>query len=264
MRLKVTHKTEYKYDAPLHYALQRLRLTPKSCALQKVLKWQTALDGADHEVSFEDHFGNVTELISCHGESHVIRIIASGEVETEDKAGVVGPHTGFVPLWLYACETALTTPGKGIRQLVRQVADGEPIPQLHDLMAQIRDAVSYQIGTTHAATTAEEALAHGEGVCQDHSHLFITGARLLGFPARYVSGYLMMDDRVEQAASHAWAEAHVDGLGWVGFDVSNGLSPDERYVRVATGLDYADAAPISGIRMGSSEETLAVSIRVEQ
>ena len=74
----------------------------------------------------------------------------------------------------------------------------------------------------------------------------------------------MMDDRVDQDASHAWAEAHLDGLGWVGFDVSNGISPDERYVRLATGLDSRDAAPISGMRMGSANESMIVSLQIQQ
>jgi transglutaminase-like putative cysteine protease len=86
----------------------------------------------------------------------------------------------------------------------------------------------------------------------------------MGFPARYVSGYLMMNDRVEQDASHAWAEAHVPGLGWVGFDVSNGISPDDRYVRLATGLDYRNAAPVSGMRIGASTESMDVSLQVQQ
>ena len=74
----------------------------------------------------------------------------------------------------------------------------------------------------------------------------------------------MMNDRVDQDASHAWAEAHVEGLGWVGFDVSNGISPDERYVRIATGLDYRDAAPVSGMRMGTANESMIVSVQVQQ
>ena len=73
-----------------------------------------------------------------------------------------------------------------------------------------------------------------------------------------------MNDRTHQDASHAWAEAHVDGLGWVGFDISNGISPDARYVRVATGLDYREAAPISGLRFGHGHETMDVSIHVQQ
>jgi transglutaminase-like putative cysteine protease len=113
-------------------------------------------------------------------------------------------------------------------------------------------------------TSAEAALAAGQGVCQDHAHIFIGAARLLGLPARYVSGYLMMDDRVDQEAGHAWAEAYVAGLGWVAFDVSNGISPDERYVRLATGFDYRDAAPVTGISIGAGEIELEVRLAVAQ
>jgi transglutaminase-like putative cysteine protease len=102
------------------------------------------------------------------------------------------------------------------------------------------------------------------GVCQDHAHIFITAMRLLGYPSRYVSGYLMMNDREEQDATHAWAEAHLDGIGWVGFDVSNGYSPDDRYIRVATGLDYKDASPMTGMRFGNNTEHLAVQLQVQQ
>ena len=101
----------------------------------------------------------------------------------------------------------------------------------------------------------------GTGVCQDHAHVFVTAARLLGLPARYVSGYLFVEDGQEDA-SHAWAEVAVEGLGWVGFDVANQISPDERYVRLAVGLDYREAAPISGVRRGAGGETLEVDVSV--
>ena len=107
-------------------------------------------------------------------------------------------------------------------------------------------------------------MSDGRGVCQDHAHIFIACARHLDYPARYVSGYLMMDDTTDQTAMHAWAEAYIEGLGWVGFDVSNGISPDARYVRVATGLDYSDASPITGMRIGGLSETLGVQIKVVQ
>jgi transglutaminase-like putative cysteine protease len=131
-------------------------------------------------------------------------------------------------------------------------------------MAAIHGRVAYTIGATDSTTVAEDALLQGSGVCQDHSHIFIAVSRLLGFPARYVSGYLMMNDRLDQVATHAWAEAHVDNLGWVAFDVANGISADERYVRVATGRDYRDAMPVAGIRLGKAQEQLAVHITVEQ
>ena len=138
------------------------------------------------------------------------------------------------------------------------------LAKLHGLMDLIAKRVTYSAGMTHSATPSEDALLAGQGVCQDHAHVFLSAARLMGIPGRYVSGYLMMNDREEQDASHAWAEAYVEGLGWVGFDVSNEMCPDERYVRVATGLDYRDAAPISGMRYGEASESMVVSVHVAQ
>lgn len=113
-------------------------------------------------------------------------------------------------------------------------------------------------------TPAEDAMQGSHGVCQDHAQIFVSAARLSGLPARYVSGYLMMDDQVDQDATHAWAEVCLPAIGWVGFDVSNGVSPDERYIRIAVGCDARDAAPIKGLRMGLADETLMVSLQVQQ
>ena len=264
MRLKITHRTEYRYDRPVHYALQRLRLVPCSGALQTVRSWSLAISGAREEVAFIDHFANDTRLVSVEGEPHMIAVEASGEVETHDRSGVAGPNRGFAPLWLFEQPTEMTAVGDGIRKLAGDMEGGADIGQLHRLLSTVRDRVAYTINTTDSGTTAEEALAQGTGVCQDHAHVFIAAARVLGFPARYVSGYLMMDATTQQAASHAWAEAHVGNLGWVSFDPANGISPDERYVRLAVGRDYRDAMPVSGIRLGAAEERLAVHVTVEQ
>lgn len=264
MRLRITHHTEYRYDAPLHYALQRLRLIPVDSKNQTVGNWDLQIVGAREEVRFRDQFANETVLISAEGEPHAISIEASGEVETFDTAGVVGDHRGFAPLWLFRRSTPLTTAGAGIRKLAAEMKEKDGLERLHGLMATVAERVTYMTGTTDAATEAEEALTRGSGVCQDHAHIFVSAARKAGFPARYVSGYLHMAGTDEQAASHAWAEAHVDDLGWVGFDPANGISPDERYVRIAVGLDYRDASPISGIRQGTGEEQLAVRVTVEQ
>lgn len=264
MRLKIVHRTDYRYDMPLAYALQRIRLFPQAGPTQKVLSWSIAVEGAREELRFADQFGNDTRLLSTGGESTGIAIEAIGEVETFDRTGVVGPHKGFAPLWLFERETELTAAGERVCAVAAEVGDGDGIARLHRLMAIIRERVAYREASTDAGTTAEAALELGNGVCQDHAHIFSAAARRLGFPARYVSGYLMLDDRLDQAAGHAWAEAHVEGLGWVAFDVANGIAPDERYVRLATGRDYRDAAPVSGIRLGWAEEQLAVRITVEQ
>jgi transglutaminase-like putative cysteine protease len=108
-----------------------------------------------------------------------------------------------------------------------------------------------------------EAVALRRGVCQDLSHIFIACARLIGAPARYVSGHLVkLNGEVEQQASHAWAEALVPGLGWVGFDAANGACPAETHVRVATGFDYMSAAPVRGTRIGGGAEELSVKLAV--
>jgi transglutaminase-like putative cysteine protease len=110
-------------------------------------------------------------------------------------------------------------------------------------------------------TTGAEALEQGSGVCQDHAHIFCALCRALGVPARYVSGYLTHGLGHEaHAASHAWAEAFVDSLGWVGFDPTNRACPDESYIRTAVGLDYAEASPVRGVRAGGGVETMTVRV----
>lgn len=264
MRLKITHRTEYSYDQPVSYALQRLRLVPLAGPTQQVGKWELAIDGAREELRYVDHFGNDTRLVSVSGAPHVVAVTATGEVDTQDKAGVFGPNRGFAPLWLYLPPTPLTQPGEGIARLAAEVPQGPQLERLHALMKLVFDGIKWVPGSTATSTTAEEALGQATGVCQDHAHIFSAAARVLGMPARYVSGYLLMDGGAEQVASHAWAEAHVDGLGWVGFDCTNDVCPDERYVRLACGRDYREAAPVSGIIMGQANERLAVSITVEQ
>ncbi|SOC42038.1 transglutaminase-like putative cysteine protease [Rhizobium subbaraonis] len=263
MRLKINHTSVYTYDEPVQYSLQRLRLTPKTQPGQTVLDWRTTVHGAHVEVGYADHFGNHVDLVSMNADQTTIRIVAEGEVETEDRSGVFGPHQGFVPLWLYLRDTPLTKAGRLVRELARTAEGETELARMHALMATLHKAVDYKAGETAADTTAERALEKGSGVCQDHTHIMISAARVLGLPARYVSGYLLMDGHVEQAASHAWADVHIQGLGWVGFDAANNICPDDRYVRLATGLCYRDAAPVSGLVLGRSAETMSVSIRVE-
>lgn len=265
MRLAITHRTRYDFDEPVVHALQRLRLTPKSTSGQSVIEWTMEIDGASREIEYEDHNCNTTTLVSVEpGVSHV-EIACTGLVDTDDQAGVIGRHAGHLPLWHFAGQSKMTRPGPAMRHLASGLsAENDRLEMLHLLSARVLDTVRYEKGRTDSNTTAEEAAAAGHGVCQDHAHIFIGCARQLGIPARYVSGYLMMQDRTMQEAGHAWAEAFVEGLGWVGFDISNGISPDARYVRVATGCDYGEAAPITGIRFGGNGDRLSVELEVAQ
>ncbi|PKP92898.1 MAG: transglutaminase [Alphaproteobacteria bacterium HGW-Alphaproteobacteria-14] len=266
MKLSIRHTSHYAFAQPVVHALQRLRLTPKETQGQHIIDWTMDFDNAHAELQYDDqHFNHVT-LIGLAPGAREVTVTCQGMVETDDNAGVIGRHSGHLPLWSFLRQTPLTRPGAKLRGLLREVqgpVDAAPLDFLHALSGLIRERIGYETGRTHSATTAEEAVGHGAGVCQDHAHIFIGAARAHGIPARYVSGYLMMDDRIEQEATHAWAEAHVEGLGWVGFDVSNGISPDPRYVRVATGNDYRDAAPITGISIGATAEVLTVGVAVE-
>ena len=263
MRLQVRHETTYDYDAPVGWGLQQLRLTPKATRAQRVLGWAVTVEGGRVELEFDDHHRNRVQLVSFEPGATRLRVLAEGEVEVEDAAGVLGPHGGFAPLWLFERATPRTEAGPGCRALVDRVS-GEPnsLFRLHDLSAAIADAVEWTDGSGDVARGAEAAITAGKGVCQDQAHVLIACARAMGIPARYVSGYLRLDGKDEADATHAWAEAWVPDLGWVGFDVANRMSPDGRYVRVATGLDYAEAAPVSGARRGTGGETLTVRVHV--
>lgn len=266
MQLAIRHTTRYRYAGPIAHGILRLKLTPKETQGQRILDWTMTYEGAREELTYDDQNFNHVTLVSVEEGAREVVISCSGKVDTEDSAGVIGRHAGHLPLWAFLGQTDLTRPGPRIKQLIGRVERSEAgmVDTLHDLSRVIREEVQYGTGSTHVATTAEEAVSDGMGVCQDHAHIFIAAARSLDIPARYVSGYLMMDDRVEQEASHAWAEAWVQNLGWVGFDISNGISPDPRYVRMATGRDYRDAAPITGISVGALTEDLSVDLAVEQ
>ncbi|MDN3644840.1 transglutaminase family protein [Pontixanthobacter aestiaquae] len=266
MRLSIRHNTRYRFREPVVHALQRLRLTPKETQGQKILDWKMSYENAEAEIEYDDQNFNTVTLVAVEPGAREVLISCEGLVDTEDNAGVIGRHSGHLPLWSFLGQTALTKPGPAVNKMLSDIGpqEGTKLDGLHALSERIRSDVAYMTGQTGVKTTAEEAASQGSGVCQDHAHIFIGAARAMDIPARYVSGYLMMNDRVEQDATHAWAEAHVDGLGWVGFDISNGISPDPRYVRVATGRDYRDASPITGITFGSSSEDLQVDVEVEQ
>lgn len=266
MLLTVSHTTRYTFADNVAHGLQRLRLKPKTTHGQEVLDWNMELIGAKPQAEYDDHHHNHTSLVSIEPGVPAVTITCHGTMRTADNHGITGPHTGHVPLWCFLRPTPLTRAGNRVRALIASVeADrSDRLQFLHALSAAVAAHVEYVPGATDVGTTAEQALMVGKGVCQDHAHVFISAARLLDIPTRYVGGYLLMEGQVEQEAGHGWAEAHIDGLGWVGFDVSNGISPDERYIRVATGCDYGEAAPVTGIALGGGDTDLHVHLCVDR
>ena len=264
MLISIRHISRYSYAEPVGYTIQSLRLTPASFAGQRVLDWRVHAVGAGMPLQFKDGFGNLVDLVAINASHAQLTIEAGGTVETSDRNGVVAGLAETMPRRVFLRETETTRPDAAIRALAAAARGPDPLSRLHDLVGAVRDRVEYVAGATDARTGAAEALAAGKGVCQDHAHIFIAAARTLGVPARYVTGYLVLDAPGTSEAHHAWAEAWVEGLGWVGFDVANGICPTERYVRLAAGLDAGYAAPVVGSRRGGSTERLDVSVEVQQ
>jgi transglutaminase-like putative cysteine protease len=264
MLISIRHITRYAYAEPVSYTIHSLRLTPLSFTGQRVVDWRVNAEGFGSPLQFKDGFGNIVHLCTSNTPHQEVAIEAAGTVETADCSGVVAGLPEGTPCRVFLRQTPQTRPDAAIGELASSIAGKDTLDRLHALAAAVRDRVAYEPGMTDVHTGAAEALADGKGVCQDHAHIFIAAARALGVPARYVTGYLMLEDLTRADAHHAWAEAWADGLGWVGFDVTNRICPTERYVRLACGLDASYAAPVTGSRRGGLSEQLSVAVDVAE
>lgn len=265
MNLTIEHETRYVFDEPAEHSIQCLRLTPRADPCQRVHSWHLDVRGVLWP--WTDGFDNIVHMCVRDELHEEIVVTVTGQVQTFDTSGVLTGSDGLSPL-IFLRETPFTRIDESIRTLavpfVEQKENGETLSVLHAVMRAIADAVEYRPGQTHVETDAAAALEQGQGVCQDHAHLFIACCRVLGVPARYVSGYLYAGPGDVQLASHAWAEAHVDNLGWVSFDPSNRQSATDAYVRLAIGFDYSSAGPLRGLRRGGGTEMLNVRVQVGQ
>jgi len=258
MQFSIQHTTEYSYSQPLNYSIQQLRLTPQDGFGQRVRNWSITVNGQLSQ--HQDTYGNLVHTMVLDGNHTEIKLIAKGEVET----GLVMTATQEkLPLTIYLRNTALTTADTQIQIFALPFGPLNTIADLEKLSASIIDQVPYVKGGTGVYTTAAQAFSARIGVCQDHAHIFISCCRSLDIPARYVSGYLFTDDG-HLSESHAWVDAWLKGVGWVSVDVSNRCLANASYIRLATGLDYHDACPVSGVRVGGGLETMQAGVNVWQ
>ncbi|WP_265502231.1 transglutaminase family protein [Paracoccus beibuensis] len=266
MKLQISHETVYRYARPIRNLVQSLRLTPSAFEGQKTHEWLIDVSGGIRGPGFRDGAGDWIEGWTVRGPAEEVTVSITGRIDTRDTAGVLRGHREMIHPMTYLRDTDATRPDSALRDLAGQ-ADGptDALGLAHMLSQLVSDRIAFRPGVTKSGTTAAEALALGEGVCQDHTHALIAIARTRGLPARYVSGYLhsTIDGKAHDAA-HAWAEIHVGQLGWVGFDAANRCCPDERYVRLGSGADASDAAPIRGVALGTGAEELDVRVRVEE
>lgn len=267
MKLKISHETLYRFDAPMRGVVQSHRLTPSRFEGQQVIDWSITVEGATRGASFRDGAGDWIETVTLLGPVSEIRVVVAGTVETRDLIGVLKGHRETVPPEAYLRPTLATTADVAVRALAEKalapIALNNPLGRAHALSEAVGEAIEYCPGETNPGTNASEALALGRGVCQDHTHTLIAVAQCSDIPARYVTGYLESGaDGVAHEASHAWAELWVQGIGWIGFDAANACCPDERYVRLGSGHDAQDAAPIRGVAAGVGVEALEVEVHI--
>lgn len=263
MRLDVHYRTAYRYDEAPQRVIQLLRVTPPSFSGQSVIDWRIDMDCDARLREARDGYGNIVHMLYLDRPAKELRITVCGRVVTEDRAGIVQGVPHDLPPPIFLRDTPLTAPGPAIRALAQSAGGGAPLDRVHALSARLHATMRFDAGATEADTSAEHACAEGHGVCQDFAQVLASAARLNGIPARYVSGHLFRRDGThDQSAAHAWTEAWIEELGWVGFDPVNGICPDDAYIRVASGLDYRDAAPVAGARSGGGTEHLSVEVAV--
>ncbi|OVZ57612.1 transglutaminase [Pigmentiphaga sp. NML080357] len=260
MRLFIHHETTYRYDVPVHYSIQQLRLVPGSGSAQVVVHWDLNAPGKLDAAT--DAYGNTVQTLVMTRPLSEMRFVVRGEVETTLlREGRLQEGPGRIPLEHFTCPTRLTEADDAVRELAQATGPLNRPAALVDLARHIQERVAYGSGITQVTSTAAEALALGQGVCQDHSHLLIACCRALGVPARYVSGYIDPGD-VPHAASHAWVDVWLDDAGWVSVDVTHGRYASGPYCRVAVGADYGSAAPVRGMRVGGGAEAMTVDVKV--
>jgi transglutaminase-like putative cysteine protease len=265
MRLSIDHHTIYRFSAPQGRLTQMLRLTPENTDDQTVASWNLHVDCDARLRPGRDGFGNKVTMLYVAGPIDSIEIAVSGEILTNSTNGVVHGAHEVLPPALFLRATPLTTADDAIAGFAAQaVTDGlDAVGRLHRLNLALNARFVADRARPVMGRTAIQAFGLDKATPRDMAHVFIACAHALGVPARYVSGYSRFAFGGEhRPAPHGWAEAFVQGLGWVAFDPSAGRSADEAYVRVAVALDAAGAAPVAGSRLGEGDEEMDVDVTV--
>lgn len=262
MQLHIRHETRYRYERPVKYSVQSLHLTPRRDPCQRAVTWNILAPG--RRVEQIDAYGNISHLLTIEQPHREIHIVVRGVVETADiesrqDDGPLSPLAFLAP-------TALTAPNDEIKAFARRALENvkEPQARAHALAEAVFRAVRYKSGTSDVQDNAAAAFSSGEGVCQDHAHVYLASARALGIPARYVSGYLYTGD-TSDAASHAWVDVWLGpDIGWQSLDVTHQRPAVRTYCRLAVGRDYLDAAPVRGVRHGGGGEKMEAKVLVAE
>jgi transglutaminase-like putative cysteine protease len=265
MWLTVEHVTRYAYDAPINEAYTEVRLKPVHRDGQRCSSFSVATEPRGATVhEYVDRFGNTVHHFDVLEVHQQLAVTVRSEVWTAATYTADDPVPSPLDRWDFLAPTRYVGFDGAVKELAAAASADDPVDVAWELMRTVRDAMTYERGSTNVHTTATEALAEGRGVCQDFAHVLIGACRVRGIPARYVSGYLH-DTRLNggEGESHAWVDVHL-GATWISLDPTHDTAQTERYVRVGTGRDYADVPPSRGVYKGSADETLEVAVTIRE
>jgi len=284
MLLDIRHVTQYRYDEPVRESVMEVWMRPLRGATQRVSSFELEVDPRSQVFSYADAWGNAVHHFDVPHPHRRLNIVASSRIETETPAPL--PKALAMEEWdrlasdfvrgetwdfLHPHGFAQVTPaltGFIARHRLDDPRARDPLGAVMALATTVHGAFDYEAGVTGADSPIDHALIEGRGVCQDFAHIMIAVCRGWGVPARYVSGYVFTDreagDRSNPDATHAWVEAYLPSLRWVGVDPTNNVIAGERHVAVAVGRDYADVPPSRGVFKGEAESQLSVGVSVRR
>ncbi|WP_332696151.1 transglutaminase family protein [Halalkalibacter lacteus] len=285
MKLQISHLTKYTYSEPVEDSINEVRLTPRTDDNQVCCEHSILIEPTTSLFSFKDYFGNVVHHFTIPATHHKLVVESRSIVETEEKhivkikpvsyeteCNILKSESFQNEYAEYLTETDYTRITPELRMFCAEALHLDHVNSVYELLEKISDLLFsnfiYDAGASNVHTTVEDTLRLKRGVCQDYAHVMIAICRMFSIPSRYVSGYQFIgdinDDQNEiQHASHAWVEANVPFIGWVGFDPTNNGKIDWRYIKIGHGRNYNDIVPFKGIYKGTGTHNLDVSVDVK-
>ena len=281
----IQHLTRFDYEHPVCESAMEIRMQPRGDGNQRCLTFSLSVSPRCRVFSYRDHLGNQVHHFDIPGDHRQLVIVAHSLVEQQALGQV--PNRLFPvawqeldvllaqgDFWEMLLPSTFAEPTEALRALATEwkiVRRDDPLSMLHEISRNVYNNFEYLPRSTKVDSPIDVALGARRGVCQDFAHIMIALARMVGIPCRYVSGYLChgdepeigSDERNAPSATHAWVEAFLPRLGWVGFDPTNDLVANDRHIRTALGRDYADVPPTHGVYRGKTESELSVAVHVE-
>lgn len=281
MYYNIKHTTTFHYSKPIFESVMEVRVQPRNETPQRALSFNLKVSPKIGINNYRDHLGNIVHHFDIPGKHQKLMIVAEALVEVRPRRDLpeVLDNDSWEALdriaaspeyYDYVMPSTIAHSTELLRQLAAELniqRRTDPLTLLREITAGIYSTFDYVVDSTNVDSPIDDALTTRQGVCQDFTHIMIALVRPLGIPCRYVSGYLFnrgIADRSASEATHAWVEAWLPGIGWVGFDPTNNLVCNDRHIRVAVGRDYADVPPTRGVYKGKADTKLDVSVAVTQ